>query len=284
MSVAKGYPVDALLHRGLLLLERLTLLSADAVITVNESYRDVAIRRVGIANETITTVRSGPRRTWPHGIIARPSLKLGRRNLVVFVGEMGSQDGVENLLESIRHYGSNYPREVLFALIGGGPEQQRMKTLAASLGLDDWILFTGRVTNDRLLREYIATADVCVAPDPLTEYSDLSTANKLIEYLAFGRPVVAFDLKEHRRTAGEAAVYVTPCDTAEFSSAVHALLNNPTRSRHIGNAGKTRFDSQLAWECSETRLLTLYRSLLSPEGHDCSAAASNNSATPRQIL
>ena len=201
MYVAKGRPGRGFLYRGLLLLERLTFRSADAVIAVNQSHRDIAVRRGGIKASKITIVRSGPRLAWSDIDADRPEHKGGRKYLVVYLGEMGTQDGVDHLLHAIRHYAAYYPRDTLFTLIGGGPEQHRMKELAHQMRLDDWVTFTGRITDDKLLRQYLATADLCIAPDPLTEYGDLSTTNKVIEYLAFGKPVVAFDLTEHRRTA-----------------------------------------------------------------------------------
>ena len=146
MYLAKGQAHKGLLYRGLLLLERLTLRCADAVIAVNESHRDIAIRRDKIGVDKITIVRSGPRRFWSEIQAFRPECKKGRHYLVVFLGEMGSQDGMDYLLRTIRHYADSYPKDVLFTLIGGGPEQHRVVKMAHQLGLDDWITFTGRVT------------------------------------------------------------------------------------------------------------------------------------------
>jgi glycosyltransferase involved in cell wall biosynthesis len=264
MYVAKGRPEEGALYRGLLLLERLTLRTADAVIAVNESHREIAIRRGGIDAEKITIVRSGPRRLWSEVDAARPELKGGRRYMVVFLGEMGSQDGVDHLLRAIRHYADTYPPEVLFTLIGGGPEQERMRGMAQELGLAEWVTFTGRVSQDRILWEYLATADLCVAPDPLSAYGDLSTANKMIEYLAFGKAIVAYDLTEHRRTALDSAHYVEPNQEIKLSVAMHEMLMDEERRLSMGRAGQERFRSYLAWENSERHLIALYSTLLRP--------------------
>lgn len=268
MYVAKGNQRSGVLYRGLLLLERLTLQSADAVIEVNESHRTIALGRDGIGQEKITIVRSGPPRSWSEVDAICPDLKQGRRYLVVFLGEMGSQDGVDVLLNAIRHYAKFYPRDVLFALIGGGPEQHRMTELAREFQVEEWITFTGRITRDELLWQYLATADLCIAPDPLTEYGDMSTANKMIEYLAFGKPVVAFDLTEHRRTAADAAIYVNPNDYVGLSTATHELLLDEARRRDMGHRGRRRFRDCLAWESSETKLVGLYSSLLGVKGRN----------------
>ncbi len=265
MYLAKGRARKGMLYRGLLLLERLTLRSADAVIAVNESHRDIAIRRDKIKGDKITIVRSGPRRLWSEVQAICPERKKGRRYLVVFLGEMGSQDGIDYLLRAIRHYADSYPRDVLFTLIGGGPEQHRMVDMAHQLGLDEWIDFTGRVTEEKALWQFLATADLCIAPDPFTEYGDLSTTNKIIEYLAFGKPVVAFNLTEHRRTAQDTAEYVEPNDVVQLSMATRNLLVDEARRQDMGRRGRRHFRDHLAWENSEKELVALYSKLLCKE-------------------
>lgn len=265
MYVAKGNRRAGLLYRGLLLLERLTLRSADAVIAVNQSHRDIAIRRGRLAADKISIVRSGPLRSWSEIEAFCPELKQGRRYLVICLGEMGSQDGVDLLLRTIRHYADSYPKDVLFALIGGGPEQQRMQRLAHELALDDWTSFTGRITEDKLLWQYLDSADLCVAPDPLTEYGNMSTANKVIEYMAFGKPIVAFDLTEHRRSAGGNAEYVEPNNDIALSVAMHELLVDESRRREMGRQARAHFRTDLAWENSEKELVALYSRLLGVE-------------------
>lgn len=262
MYLAKGRAKKGLLYRGLLLLERLTVRCADAVIAVNQSHHDIAISRDEIESNKVTIVRSGPPRLWSEVQALCPEFKKGRRFLVVFLGEMGSQDGIELLLRAIRHYADSYPKEVLFTLIGGGPEQPRMKDMAHQLGLDDWITFTGRVSQEKVLWQFLATADLCIAPDPLTEYGDLSTTNKIIEYLAFGKPVVAFDLTEHRRSAGDTAEYVEPNDIVRLSVATYNLLMDEARRLDMGRRGRQRFRDHLAWENSEKELILLYSKLL----------------------
>jgi glycosyltransferase involved in cell wall biosynthesis len=181
---------------------------------------------------------------------------------------MCEQDGVDHLLRAIRHYIASYERDTLFAFIGGGPDQQRMKDMASEMGLGEWVHFTGRVP-DELLWGYLATADLCVDPDPLTEWSNLSTMNKIIEYMAFGRPIVAFDLAEHRRSAGEAAVYVEPNDDTQLGVAIRDLLLDEERRQAMGHYGQHRFCTDLAWEESEKVLVTLYSDLLGAEPFGC---------------
>lgn len=262
MYVAKGKPRKGLLYRGLLWLERSTLRTAHAVIAVNESHRDIAISRGGIDPDKITIVRSGPRVAWSEVQAYQSDLKQGRKYMVVFLGEMGSQDGVDYLLRAIREYSGLYSKEVMFALIGGGPEQQRMKEMAKDLQIDDVTHFTGRISVDKELWQYLATADLCIAPDPYSEYGDLSTTNKIIEYLAFGKAVVAYDLTEHRRTALDAALYVENNSERKLAEATHELLMDEQRRLSMGSYGQKRFRTQLAWENSEKELIGLYSRLL----------------------
>ena len=261
MYVAKGRPRAGVLYRAQLLLERLSLRSADMVIAVNRSHRDIARQRAGVDASKVVIVRSGPPRAWADLNVVEPLLKRGRKYLVLYLGEMCQQDGVDHLVRAIRQYANTCSEDTLFALIGGGPDQQRMKDMVQRMELNDWVHFTGRVS-DEVLWQYLATADLCVDPDPYSEWSDLSTMNKIIEYLAFGKPVVAFDLTEHRRSAHDAAFYVDRNDDAKLASAIRELLLDEERRGAMGQYGQLRFREHLAWENSEQELVKMYSALL----------------------
>ena len=149
-------------------------------------------------------MRSGPRWEWADIHSPCPELKRGHQNMVMYLGEMCEQDGVIHLLHAIQTYRTIAPDDTLFAFVGGGPDQPRMKAMAEQMGLGPVVHFTGRIPDEQLWA-YLSTADLCVDPDPFTEWSNMSTMNKIIEYMAFGRPIVAFDLVEHRRSAESAA-------------------------------------------------------------------------------
>jgi glycosyltransferase involved in cell wall biosynthesis len=261
MYVAKGRERAGVLYRGLVLLERMTLRSADVVIAVNESHRKIALERGGIFDGKIGVVRSGPRRSWADIHAPRPELKRGRKYMVVYLGEMCEQDGVAHMLHAIRTYRTIAPDDTLFAFCGGGPDQPRMKAMAEQMGLGPFSHFTGRIP-DETLWEYLSTADAAIDPDPLTEWSNMSTMNKMIEYMAFGRPIVAFDLLEHRRTAQSASLYIPGNDDAAMGRAVRELLLDPGRQQAMSEFGRTRFREELAWEHSEQRLIAMYQQLL----------------------
>lgn len=261
LYMAKGHSKKGVVFRILLLLERLTLRSADLVIATNESYRELAIKRGGAPDQNVVVVRSGPRREWSRFAAAQPKLKQGRKYLVVFVGQIGKQDGVDYLLRAISVYGRNCCKDTLFTIIGGGPLELAMRELSAELSITDSVYFTGRVS-DEWLRSYLATADLCVDPDPWTEFTNLSTMNKVVEYMSWGRPTIAFDLLEHRRSALGAARYVEPNNVAKFAMAMRELLEDKTAMARMSKFATERFQKELAWEVSEETLLLAYSELL----------------------
>ncbi|MFZ0277947.1 MAG: glycosyltransferase family 4 protein [Candidatus Sulfotelmatobacter sp.] len=258
MYLAKGRSRTGMLYRGLLALERMTLKSADAVIAVNESHRTIALARGGIPDERITVVRSGPRGNWADIHSPNTELKRGRQYMVLYLGEMCEQDGVDHLLHAIQDYRTTAPDDTLFAFVGGGPDQPRMKAKAEEMGLGPMVHFTGRIPDEQLWA-YLSTADLCVDPDPFTEWSNMSTMNKIIEYMAFGRPIVAFDLVENRRSAASAAVYVEGNDDAALGRAMRELLLDVQQRQNMSQFARTRFREELAWENSEQRLIAAYR-------------------------
>jgi len=261
MYIAKGRSRTGMLYRGLVALERMTLKAADVVIAVNESHRAIALRRGGIPDERITVVRSGPRGNWADIHSPSPDLKRGRPYMVLYLGEMCEQDGVDHLLRAIEAYRNTGADDTLFAFVGGGPDQPRMKAIAEEMGLGPMVHFTGRIPDEQLWA-YLSTADLCVDPDPLTEWSNMSTMNKIIEYMAFGRPIVAFDLLEHRRSAEWAAAYVEGNNDAALGSAIRELILDAERRQNMSQFARARFRKELAWENSEQRLIAAYRQLL----------------------
>lgn len=264
MYLAKGRSRKSLLFKGLLLLEHWTFRSAHQVIEVNQSHKQIALERGRVPEDKVTIVRSGPRSHWAEQREVQANLKNGKDFMVVYLGEMCEQDGVDYLLRAIRYYRDNYPQDTQFILIGGGPDQQRMQAYAAELDVQNSAHFTGRIPDEELWA-YLSTADVCVDPDPWTEWSNMSTMNKIIEYMAFDRPIVAFDLMENRRSAEEAAVYVTPNDELKFAHAIRRLLDDPVKRDAMAAYGRERFVKQLVWENSEQALLEVYEVLLGNE-------------------
>ena len=248
-------------HRLLCLLERWTFRTADVAISTNESYRRIAIERGGLTPERVFVVRSGPDLSRLKIVPPDPALRNGRRYLVGYVGVMGHQEGIDLLLQALRRIVHELGRrDVQFSLVGGGTELEAMRTLARDLGVADFVTFTGRVPDAQLLA-MLNTADLCVNPDRANDMNDKSTMNKIMEYMALGKPIVQFDLTEGRVSAAEASDYARPNDVADLADRIVALLDDEPRRRTMGAFGRTRVESTLAWQHEAPRLLAAYERL-----------------------
>ncbi|MGE5611885.1 MAG: glycosyltransferase family 4 protein [Bacillota bacterium] len=251
------------LCRLLLKLEQMTYRLADVMLATNHSVQRLAITRGRIRQDRVFIVRNAPmpgRFTPGPG---REELRLGRKHLVSYLGVMNRQDGLDLLLDSIHHVIHVRGRsDVAFAVIGDGPELPALKRRAAELGFDGQLHFVGRVSDGRILSDYLNTSALCVCPDPKNEMNDHSTMTKVVEYMALGKPIVAYDLLETRYSAAEAALYATKNDPRQFGDLIVQLLDDPGRRRTMGLAGQARYDALLCWRRSEEQLLAAYARLL----------------------
>jgi Glycosyltransferase len=260
LYVAKGHPRQGLVYYLLLFFERLTFRTADIVISVNGSYRELARTRGLVPENKIVVVRSGPQLGWAQIRTGDIDLKRGRKFLVAFLGQIGKQDGIDYLLYAIRVYRRRYGNDTRFVIIGDGPHLRSMQHLAADLTITDAVEFLGCLSDEQLFL-YLSNADLCVDPAPCNSFNDCSTMNKIVEYMSFGKPIVAFDLIEHRRSALDAAHYVRPNDVNNFAEGIHDLLENETRRQEMADFGKKRFQEALAWELTEATLVRAYQEL-----------------------
>ncbi|MEW2529857.1 glycosyltransferase family 4 protein [Streptomyces sp. NPDC047071] len=247
-----------LLYRAVCALERRTYRAADIVLATNESYRDVAVRRGGRRPEDVFVVRSAPATDRFQPVAPEPELKRGKPHLLCYLGVMGPQDGVDYALRALAKLRDEVGRSDWHAVfVGAGDAFDAMVALSRQLGLSEQVQFTGRIPDADLVR-YLSTADVCLSPDPRNPLNDVSTMNKVLEYMAMGRPIVSFDLKEARVSAGDAAVYAPANDEAAFAELVALLLDDPERRTRMGEIGKERISGELSWRNSQRSLLAAY--------------------------
>jgi glycosyltransferase involved in cell wall biosynthesis len=251
----------AIPYKGLLWLERRTFRTAKHVISTNESYRQVAIERGGKSPDDVTVVRTGPD---PERLKRGPAdeeLKRGRKYLATYIGVMGPQDGVDIAVRAadviIREFGRD---DIAFTLIGSGDSYDELVALRDELNLQGHVEFTGRAP-DELVTKIMSTADAGLSPDPKNPLNDVSTMNKTMEYMAFELPVVAFDLRETRVSAQDAAVYATPNDVHEYAKALVALLDDEAARAQLGKLGRARVEDELAWSHQERAYLGVYQRL-----------------------
>ncbi|MEV0065442.1 glycosyltransferase family 4 protein [Amycolatopsis sp. NPDC050768] len=247
-----------LLYRGVCALERSTYRAADVVIATNESYRQVALIRGGKRPEDVFVVRSAPVVERFHEVAVEPELKRGKPHLLCYLGVMGPQDGVDYALRALASLRDEIGRDDWHAVfVGAGDAFDDVVALSKELGLENQVEFTGRVSDADLLR-YLSAADVCLSPDPLNPLNDVSTMNKIMEYMAMSKPIVSFELREARVSAGEAALYAPANDVTEFAKLVAVLLDDPGERVRMGELGKARVSGPLAWANSQKALLAAY--------------------------
>ena len=250
-------------YRLLRRLERWTFRASDVSIATNESYRRIAIERGGMDPSRVFVVRSGPDLSRIQKIPPNSALRRGKKYLVGYVGVIGKQEGLDLLLESVAYIRRERGREdVQFAIVGSGTELPALKELSNRLGIDDCVEFFGRVSDSELW-EVLGTADVCVNPDRANEMNDKSTMNKIIEYMAVGKPIVQFDLTEGRFSAASASLYARPNDTRDFGDKLCELLDDAGLRETMGKAGRARVEADLAWHHQVPRLLAAYELALS---------------------
>ncbi len=243
--------------------ERLTFKTAELSIATNESYRQIAIERGGMRPERVFVVRSGPNLDRVKKLPPDPKWRAGRRFLVGYVGVIGQSEGLDLLLASVEHIVRERGRsDVQFAVAGSGPEWKAIVEMSRRMGLDDYVTFTGRI-DDASLFSMLSTADVCVNPDRVTPMNDLSTMNKIMEYMALGKPIVQFDVREGRFSAQEASLYARANDPVDFAEKILELLEDPERCRQMGEFGERRVREALSWEHERPKLLAAYDALFS---------------------
>jgi glycosyltransferase involved in cell wall biosynthesis len=253
---------NRVIRTALVLLEKLSCRLADHVIAANRSYRAVEIQRGRVAPERITVVRNGPGLGDVHPVEPDPALRARAGTIVGYLGTMGYQDGVDHLLRAMHHLVYDLgQRDALCILIGRGAAREELQQLARELRIEDHVLFPGFVPVADVVR-YLSTADVCVDPDPSNPFNDRSTMIKVMDYMTFSKPIVAFDLPENRFTADSAAHYVRPNDDLELARGILELMADRERRVRMGAAGRQRVETELAWANSVPPLLAAYRSVI----------------------
>jgi glycosyltransferase involved in cell wall biosynthesis len=257
------YEKKGLLYRTQVLLEKLTYRFSDVVMATNCSYKSLAVTRGGLVPENVFVVRNGPDLETFNAVPPKPALKYEKPYLVGYVGTMSIQEGLDILLDVALHIKNQGRRDVHFTCVGGGPGLPGLRRMVKDKNLEDTVNFTGRVSDQQLL-DVLSTADVCVNPDKPCEMNDISTMIKIMEYMALGKPIVQFNLKEGRFSAGEASLYSDNGNrVADFADKILWLLEHPEERKRMGEFGRRRVETELAWEYSVDHLLAAYENAFS---------------------
>ncbi len=244
---------------GLRVTERFTYAMSDVVIASNESYKAIAQDRGGVSADRVFVVRNGPRDGWPKPVAPDESLKRGRSNLVVYIGVMGWQDGVDALIAAANVLVHDLAfTDVHVAIVGDGIAGESLRAQARELRIEEWVEFVGWTDDEDLLSRYLTTADACVCPETSSPLNDHSTFIKVMEYMASNTPVVAFDLPETRYSAGDAALYAPSGDIKGFALRIREALTDSAVRERIRSAAVKRMP-ELRWEAQVPSLLDAYR-------------------------
>lgn len=250
-------------YRVLFWCEKLSCQLADHVIATNQSYKRIEMERHQVPEERITVVRNGPDPNKLRAVEPDPVLRKRAGTIIAFAGVIGYQNGTPVLLKALRSLVYDLgKRDVFFAIIGDGHALPELKRLAREYSLEDYVWFTGWVDDPSAYIRYLSTADICVEPTPSCTSNDASTMIKLMEYMALGKPSVAFDLPEHRYSAQSAALYAKPNSELDLARGIAELIDDPQRRQTMGSFGRSRIETNLAWSHSLPNLLEVYRRVL----------------------
>ena len=249
-------------YRLLLLFERISCRLADRVIATNASYKAIEMTRGDVPEERISIVRNGPDLSRLRPVEPDPDLRQRAGTLLGYVGIMGAQDGVDYLLRAVYHLVYDLARsDLLCVIIGTGDALPDLQALTKQLRIEEHVWFVGWVSDPEQLSRYLSTVDICTDPDPSNSYNDNCTMVKIMEYMAFGKPTVAFDLPEHRATAPDSVLYARPNDERDFAEKIAFLIDHPEERERLGGIGSRRVRGELAWSYQAKYLLQAYETL-----------------------
>lgn len=250
-----------IVHRVLLWAERLTFMSADMVISANDTYRDLAITRGGQDPKDVVTVYSIPDKSRIYRLPPDPSLRRGKKFILGYVGVIGDQDGVDHLVVALDHLIRDHDMHDFHAVVvGDGPALASARELAASLGLGDYVTFTGYLNGKDLLRQLNAF-DIGIIPDPVNAYNDKISMNKVFEYSALGIPSVAYPLTETRRLLGGAGVYAEGKTPAELARACATLMQDDTLRMRCADEAARLAQHAFSWTREAGKYVAAYERL-----------------------
>ncbi len=259
-------PLKSLIVRILRVVERVNIAFADLVVVTNRSYQEYVREHYRIPDEKMFIVRNAPPLDARAEIPGDDRLRRGRKYMMVFFGNMGEDDGVDVILHACHHLArtEGFSDFVCYLIgpteVAASPAIQSLRKLHKELGLEGFVEFTGYLPW-RDVHRYLNTADVALSPDTFTQQNNLSTMIKIMEYMSHGLPIVSFDLKENRYSAGDAAVYCDGYDWNDFAESVRALLLDEPKRRSMREVGLNRYRSEFNWNPSAEVLRRVYAHL-----------------------
>jgi glycosyltransferase involved in cell wall biosynthesis len=251
-----------LIHRLLLIVERLSFATANMIITANDTFRDIAIARGGQSASKVTAVYSVPDKSRLRRVEPLRSLKDGGEIILGYVGIIGDQDGLDHLVEMVHCLVTQFGVTNIRALVvGDGPALASSKQLAQTLGVDQHITFTGYLSGETLLA-HLSAFDIGIIPDPVNEYNDKISMNKVFEYSALGVPSVSYPLAETMRLLGDAGSYASGDSPQDLAAACLPLIRDEATRKERGERAQELADRNFEWSRESRRYVDAYRRLV----------------------
>ncbi len=246
-------------YQALKIAEKLTFRTANLVISTNESYKEIALKRGKKDPKHVHVVRSGPNLKFFNPVAADTKMKKGRKYLVGYLGVMGEFDGVDHLIKAANIIiNKRGIKDLQFCLVGSGPCFEELVQLTKNLSLTEYIDFTGRISDTDLIKS-LSSCDICVNPDPVNPLNDKSTMNKILEYMALGKPIVQYDVLEGRRSALEASWYAKADNIEDLANKIVDLCHaGESAWRKMGEFGRKRMETELEWKYQSNKYLEVY--------------------------
>jgi glycosyltransferase involved in cell wall biosynthesis len=241
------------------ILEKCSCRCADLVITTNESYKEHIIESHKIRDDKIFIVRNDPE--IPTASRRNNNKSKGDKATVdlFYVGSINTQDGVELLVEAVNILVNEFDKKnVRCTVIGDGEQFLYIKNRCNELGLYHYFDFKGYIHDRVALSNYIDTSDICLEPAPGSEVNNKSTFIKIMEYMAAGKPIVAFDLDETRYSVNGCAILVEPGNIFLFARAIKMLIDEPSIRLYMGRKAQSRIIEKLNWPESSKMLEKAY--------------------------
>jgi glycosyltransferase involved in cell wall biosynthesis len=255
-----------LFYKLLLIMEKLNYKMSNIVISTNESYKKIAMKRGHKRQKDVFVVRNGPDLANVMFIPGNEFWKRGFKYLVAYVGKIAKEECIDVLLRCVRYVVFDKGvKDIRFIIVGKGSSLPEMMRFSESIGLEQYVEFTGFVPF-KTFYEILTTADLCVNPEPGNSFTDKSTMVKIMDYMVIGKPIIQFNTTEGRVTAGDSAIYIDDNDETGFAEAIIALLNDPVKRSRMGELGRKRIFETLHWGKQKENLRQAYQYLeKSPE-------------------
>ncbi len=263
LYISKFNGKKKMIYRSLSLMEKLSCLTANAVISTNQSYKEHVIKRYGIKPEKIFVVRNDPEVPKIQESERVEQYRSKHLTKLLYIGSISNQDGVDLLIKVVHIIVNQLSQgQIHCTVVGDGDDLPRVKRLCTELRMNPYFDFTGYIYDRKIIRTFIEETDICLETAPYSEANCRSTFIKVMEYMAAGKPIVAFDLDETRYSAQGSALLIEHGNLRAFAEAIEKLICDPGLRERLGKYGQSRITEVLNWNNSSRELMQAYTHVL----------------------